>query len=58
VNHDTARSVLTGLSLDRVKLGAVGDGPWAMLDDRGSLLAVYEATATDRIHPVVVLGTR
>ena len=39
VNHDTARSVLTGLSLDRVKLGAVGDGPWAMLDDGGSLLA-------------------
>jgi tRNA pseudouridine55 synthase len=58
VNHDTARSVLTGLPLDRVKLGAVGDGPWAMLDERGSLLAVYEASATDRIHPVVVLGTR
>ena len=58
VNHDTARSVLTGLPLDRVKLGAVGDGPWALLDEHGSLLAVYEATATDRIQPVVVLGTR
>jgi hypothetical protein len=58
VNPDTAASVLTGLSLDRVKLGAVGDGPWAMLDERGTLLAVYEATATDRIHPAVVLDTR
>ncbi len=58
VTPDTAASVLTGLSLDRVKLGAVGDGPWAMLDERGTLLAVYEATATDRIHPAVVLDTR
>jgi tRNA pseudouridine55 synthase len=58
VNPDTASSVMTGLSLDRVKLGAAGEGPWAMLDERGTLLAVYEATATDRIHPAVVLGSR
>ena len=28
-----------------------------MLDERGSLLAVYEATDSDRIKPVVVLPT-
>ena len=58
VNHVTAASVSTGLPLDRVKLGAVGEGPWAMVDERGMLLAVYEATATDRIRPAVVLGTK
>jgi tRNA pseudouridine55 synthase len=44
-----------GLPLDRVPLGAEGDGPWAMVDDHGTLLAVYEATDTDRIKPAVVL---
>ncbi len=53
---DTAAAVRTGLPLDRVPLGAAGDGPWAVLDERGNLLAVYEATGTDRIKPVVVLG--
>jgi hypothetical protein len=33
----------------------MGEGPWAMIDDRGALLAVYEATDTDRIKPAVVL---
>ncbi|MGA3190818.1 MAG: hypothetical protein ABSF22_27270, partial [Bryobacteraceae bacterium] len=28
-----------GLALDRVPVGAVGDGPWAMLDEHGQLLA-------------------
>jgi tRNA pseudouridine55 synthase len=49
-------AIRTGLALDKVPLGAVGDGPWAMLDGRGTLLAVYEATGTDRIKPAVVLG--
>jgi tRNA pseudouridine55 synthase len=48
--------IRTGLALDKVPLGAAGDGPWAMLDDRGTLLAVYEATGTDRIKPAVVLA--
>jgi tRNA pseudouridine55 synthase len=52
----TADAIRTGLPLDRVPLGAVGEGPWAMVDDRGNLLAVYEATDTDRIKPAVVLG--
>jgi tRNA pseudouridine55 synthase len=49
-------SIRTGLPLDRVPLGAVGDGPWALLDDAGTLLAVYESTDTDRIRPAVVLA--
>jgi tRNA pseudouridine55 synthase len=57
VTADAAEgAVRTGLPLDRVPLGAVGEGPWAVLDERGNLLAVYEATDTDRIRPVVVLG--
>jgi tRNA pseudouridine55 synthase len=56
VQADTQGAVRTGLPLDRVPLGAAGDGPWAILDERGNLLAVYEATGTDRIKPVVVLG--
>lgn len=56
VAPDVAASIRTGLALDRVPLGAVGDGPWAMLDDDGALLAVYEATGTDRIRPVVVVA--
>ena len=51
-----AASVRTGLPLDKVPLGAVGDGPWSLLDDRGVLLAVYEATGSDRIRPAVVLA--
>jgi tRNA pseudouridine55 synthase len=50
-----AASIRTGLPLDRVPLGAVGEGPWAMLDEAGELLAVYEATGSDRIRPAVVL---
>jgi tRNA pseudouridine55 synthase len=56
VDAATAGAIRTGLPLDRVPLGAGGDGPWAMLDERGDLLAVYEATGTDRIRPAVVLA--
>jgi tRNA pseudouridine55 synthase len=56
VGAELAIVIGRGLPLDRVPIGAVGDGPWAMLDERGNLLAVYEATGTDRIKPVVVLA--
>jgi tRNA pseudouridine55 synthase len=58
VEPDAAASIRTGLPLDRVPLGALGEGPWAMLDGRGDLLAVYEATDSDRIRPAVVLAGR
>ena len=56
VDAAAAASIRTGLALDRVPLGAVGDGPWAMLDEAGTLLAVYEPTGTDRIRPAVVVA--
>lgn len=56
VGDDVAGSIRHGLALDRVPLGAVGEGPWAMLDTAGALLAVYEATGTDRIRPAVVVA--
>ncbi|HXN59104.1 MAG TPA: hypothetical protein VN886_01510, partial [Acidimicrobiales bacterium] len=56
VGPPIAASIRTGLALDKVPIGAAGDGPWAMLDEHGSLLAVYEATGTDRIRPAVVLA--
>jgi tRNA pseudouridine55 synthase len=56
VDAAAAASIRTGLALDRVPLGAVGDGPWAMLDEGGALLAVYEPTGTDRIRPAVVVA--
>jgi tRNA pseudouridine55 synthase len=56
VEPDAVASIRTGLPLDKVPLGAAGDGPWALLDGAGNLLAVYEATDTDRIRPAVVLA--
>ncbi len=47
--------VARGLALDRVPLGITGDGPWGLVDESHRLLAVYEATGTDRIKPAVVL---
>jgi hypothetical protein len=56
VDAAVAAAIRNGLPLDRVPLGAAGDGPWAMLDGSGTLLAVYEATETDRIRPAVVVA--
>lgn len=56
VAPEMAVAVARGLPMDRVPLGAGGEGPWALIDDHGGLLAVYEATDTDRIRPAVVLA--
>ncbi len=56
VEREFADAVAHGLPLDRVPVGATGEGPWALVDDRGTLLAVYEPTGTDRIRPAVVLA--
>jgi tRNA pseudouridine55 synthase len=55
VGPDLCSNVARGLALDRVPLGVTGDGPWGLVDERDRLLAVYEATETDRIRPAVVL---
>lgn len=56
VEPDMAVLVARGLPLDKVPLGASGNGPWSLLDGDGRLLAVYEATGSDRIRPAVVLA--
>ncbi|HUA95720.1 MAG TPA: tRNA pseudouridine(55) synthase TruB [Acidimicrobiales bacterium] len=56
VAPEAAVAVARGLPMDRVPLGASGDGPWALVDAEDRLLAVYEATDTDRIRPAVVLA--
>jgi tRNA pseudouridine55 synthase len=52
---DAQKLVARGLPLDRVPLGVAGNGPWGLVDDAHHLLAVYEATETDRIKPAVVI---
>lgn len=44
-----------GKVLEATALGAAGDGPWAVLDPGGGLLAVYEAHGAGRVKPAVVL---
>lgn len=55
VDTEMARIVSHGLALDRVSVGASGTGPWAVLDRRGRLLAVYQSTDTDRLVAARVL---
>lgn len=58
VGSEVAVLVGRGLPVDRVPLGATGEGPWALVGETGRLLAVYEATGTDRLRPAVVLAAR
>ncbi len=55
VDADLAAQVACGQVLGLETLGAPGDGPWAVLDEHGALLAVYERYAADRAKPAVVL---
>lgn len=55
VASDVAEAVSHGLALDKVTVGASGQGPWAVLDRGGNLLAVYEGTDTDRMVAACVL---
>jgi tRNA pseudouridine55 synthase len=58
VGLDVAAQVRHGKVLDRRDLGLVPDavGPWAVLDDAGSLLAVYVAHRGSSVKPSVVLA--
>lgn len=55
IGVDLAVRVVNGAVLDPAELGVAGDGPWAVLDADGELLAVYEQVADRRVKPVVVL---
>jgi tRNA pseudouridine55 synthase len=58
VGPDVAALVAHGRVLDRADLGlpAAGDGPWAVLDGEGRLLAVYEPHRGATVKPGVVLA--
>ncbi|MGH9017428.1 MAG: tRNA pseudouridine(55) synthase TruB [Acidimicrobiales bacterium] len=56
VDDATTRQVSHGLALDKVALGAAGEGPWALVDRGGHLLAVYQGTDSDRIVAACVLA--
>ncbi len=49
-------AVAHGRVLSRQLVGATGEGPWALFDKAGRLLAVYEAYPADRLKPAVVVG--
>ena len=53
---EVAAAVAFGKVLTPEVLGAAGDGPWAVLDPGGALLAVYEAHGAGRVKPSVVLS--
>ncbi len=54
--EEVVRLASHGLALDRVAIGATGEGPWALLDSSGGLVAIYEATASDRVVAAVVVA--
>jgi len=58
VSAEDAVHISRGRPLDRVTIGANGTGPYALVDGGGNLLAVYEATESDRIVPSVVLAAQ
>jgi tRNA pseudouridine55 synthase len=56
VDAETAVLVGHGRVFDDDVLGASGDGPWAVVDDTGTLLAVYERHRGPSVKPGVVLA--
>ncbi|MGH8981842.1 MAG: tRNA pseudouridine(55) synthase TruB [Acidimicrobiales bacterium] len=58
VDAACAALVALGRPLDRVPLGATGEGPWALVDATGRLLAVYESSGMHAMRPAVVLVSR
>jgi tRNA pseudouridine55 synthase len=55
VADELATWVRHGRVLDEDVLGVSGDGPWAVVDDAGGLLAVYERHRGRTVKPGVVL---
>jgi len=56
-NVTASRELLgSGKVLERSQLGVEGDGPWAVLDEDGRLLAIYEPHRGDTVKPAVVIA--
>ena len=56
VDATVAMDVAHGKVLPADLLGVDGEGPWAVLDAAGALLAVYEPHRTGNVKPAVVLA--
>jgi tRNA pseudouridine55 synthase len=56
VDDDMAALVRNGRVFDDDSLGVTGDGPWAVVEADGALLAVYERHRGTTIKPGVVLA--
>jgi tRNA pseudouridine55 synthase len=56
VGDELAGSIRHGRVLDADVLGVTGDGPWAVVDGEGGLLAVYERDRGTTVKPGVVLA--
>ncbi len=56
VDSDVARRISHGLTLDGAALGAAGTGPWAIVDENDTLLAVYEGTQGGPLAAACVLA--
>ena len=47
-----------GRKLSREDADAPGEGPWAILDEDGALVAVYERSGPDELRAAVVVDPR
>jgi tRNA pseudouridine55 synthase len=56
VGEEVAAAVAHGKVLEVATLGATGTGPWAVIGEDGTLLAVYEAHRGTTAKPSVVLA--
>jgi len=54
VDEVAVGAISHGSVLDRSVVSGRGEGPWALLDDSGELLAVYESYGEAKIKPIVV----
>ena len=54
---ELSRAIGHGRTVERLALGVVGDGPWAVLDKAGRLVAICEPVGLERVKPIVVVQT-
>jgi tRNA pseudouridine55 synthase len=52
---ELAQALGHGRAVERLALGVVGDGPWAVMDQSGALVAVCCALGLERVKPEVVV---
>lgn len=55
LDESAVAAVSHGKALDRVAAGAAGEGPWALIDSDGRLVAVAGSRGHDRLQPDVVM---